>query len=333
VLGPILGGLILNSGSWRWIFFINVPVGLFGAAWGYLALKDISTRRAGEKFDPVGALTFSLCLTALLLALTLGIQFSWTSAPILILFGVFVVTLVIFLLWERRSSNPILDFSLFKPRVYTFSALAAMMQSLALFSVNFLVVFYMQGVRGYSPLNAALLLIPLPVMTSIVAPMSGAIADRIGARVPATVGLLIQAVALVLLTGLTVTTPYPEIAVILGLMGLGGGLFFPPNTSAAMNAAQPGRLGIASATLATMRQVGMVTSFALSLAIAAASLPKDVMLQLFVGTNITLGSQVTQNFVIGMRSAFVVSIVLCLIAAGISLVRGKEDRQGKAAAQ
>jgi EmrB/QacA subfamily drug resistance transporter len=332
VLGPILGGLILNSGSWRWIFFINVPVGLFGAAWGYLALKDISTRRAGEKFDPVGALTFSVCLTALLLALTLGIQFSWTSAPILILFGVFVVTLVIFLIWERRSKNPILDFSLFKPRVYTFSALAAMMQSLALFSVNFLVVFYMQGVRGYSPLSAALLLIPLPVMTSIVAPLSGVIADRIGARVPATVGLLIQAVALVLLTGLTVTTPYPQIAVILGLMGLGGGLFFPPNTSAAMNAAQPGRLGIASATLATMRQVGMVTSFALSLAIAAASLPKDVMLQLFVGTNISLGSEVTQNFVIGMRSAFVVSIVLCLIAAGISLVRGKEDRRQNVAA-
>jgi EmrB/QacA subfamily drug resistance transporter len=332
VLGPVLGGLILNSGSWRWIFFINVPIGLFGATWGYLALKELSSRRKGEKFDPLGALTFSLSLTALLLAMTLGIQFSWTSPPILILFAVFIVMLVFFLFWERRSKNPILDFSLFKPRVYTFSALAAMMQSLALFSVNFLVVFYMQGVRGYSPLTAALLLIPLPIMSSIMGPVSGIIADRIGARVPATVGLLIQAVALFLLTGLTVSTPYPQIAVILGVMGFGGGMFFPPNTSAAMNAAQPGRLGIASATLATMRQVGMVTSFALSLAIAAASLPKDVMLQLFVGTNIALGSEVTQNFVIGMRSAFIVSIVLCLIAAGISMVRGRENRRQGAAA-
>jgi EmrB/QacA subfamily drug resistance transporter len=332
VLGPILGGLILNSGNWRWIFFINVPVGLFGAAWGYLALKEISTRQKGEKFDPLGALTFSLSLTALLLALTLGIQFSWTSAPILILFAVFIVMAVFFIFWERRSQNPILDFSLFKPRVYTFSALAAMMQSLALFSVNFMVVFYMQGVRGYDPLSAALLLIPLPVLTSITAPLSGVLADRIGARLPATLGLLIQAVALFLLTGLTVTTPYPQIAAILGLMGLGGGLFFPPNTSAAMNAAPMGRLGIASATLATMRQVGMVTSFALSLAIAAGSLPKDVMMQLFVGTNITLGSEITQNFIVGMRSAFVVSIVLCLVAAGISWVRGREDRRQPAAA-
>jgi len=327
VLGPILGGIILNSGSWRWIFFINVPIGLFGATWGYLALKEMSSRRKEEKFDPVGALTFSLSLTALLLALTLGIQFSWMSAPILILFGVFIVMLVFFLLWERRNKNPILDFSLFKPRVYTFSALAAMMNALALFSVNFLVVFYMQGVRGYDPLTAALLLIPLPIVSSIMGPISGLIADRIGARLPATVGLLIQAVALLLLTGLTVDTPYPQIAVVLALMGLGGGMFFAPNTSAAMNAAQPGRLGIASATLATMRQVGMVTSFALSLAIAAASLPKDVMMQLFVGTNITLGSKVTQEFIIGMRSAFILSIVLCIVAAGISLVRGRENRR------
>jgi EmrB/QacA subfamily drug resistance transporter len=331
VLGPILGGLILNSGSWRWIFFINVPIGLAGAAWGYLALKEMSTRRKEERFDPLGAVAFSLSLTALLLALTLGIQFSWTSAPILILFGVFIVMLVLFLAWERRSRNPILDFTLFKPRVYTFSALAAMMQSLALFSVNFLVVFYMQGVRGYDPLRAALLLIPLPIMSSIMGPVSGVIADRIGARIPATLGLVVQAAALVLLTGLTATTPYPQIAVILGLMGLGGGLFYPPNTSAAMNAAQKERLGVASATLATMRQVGMVTSFALSLAIAAASLPKQVMLQLFVGTNVTLGSEVTQSFVIGMRSAFIVSIGLCIIAAGISLVRGKENRRQMAA--
>ncbi len=324
VLGPVLGGLILNAGSWRWIFFINVPIGLFGATWGYLALKEISTRKKGEKFDPLGAVTFSLSLTALLLALTLGIQFSWTSLSILILFGVFIVMLPFFLLWERHSKNPILDFSLFKHRVYTFSALAAMMQSLALFSVNFLVVFYMQGVRGYDPLKAALLLIPLPVMSSIVGPISGVVADRIGARVPATVGLVIQAIALFLLTGLTVSTPYPQIAAILALMGFGGGMFFPPNTSAAMNAAARERLGIASATLATMRQVGMVTSFALSLAIAAVSLPKEVMMQLFVGTNITLGSEVTQNFVIGMRSAFIVSIGLCIIAAGISFVRGRE---------
>ncbi len=326
VIGPVLGGFILDAGSWRWIFFINVPIGIIGALWGYLALKETSKRRMRERFDLIGAATFSLGLVALLLALTLGIQFSWTSTPILVLFAVFVVMLVAFLWWEQRAPTPVLDFTLFKQRVYNFSVLAAMMQALALFAVNFLIIFYLQGVRGFDPLSAAILLIPLPLVSAVMGPISGMIADRIGARLPATVGLLIQAGVLVWFARLTINTPLWQIGLGLAVMGLGGGFFYAPNTSAAMNAAPPRRLGVASGTLATLRQAGMVTSFALSLAVAAASLPKDVMMQLFVGTNVTLGSQITRAFVVGMHSAFLLSVVLCIIAAGISLVRGKENR-------
>src|SRR5512146_2401328 len=90
VAGPILGGLILTLADWRWIFFINVPVGLFGAIWGYRVLREMSVRKEGERFDVVGALSFSLGLTALLIALTLGIQLDFSSPPILALFGVFL---------------------------------------------------------------------------------------------------------------------------------------------------------------------------------------------------------------------------------------------------
>jgi EmrB/QacA subfamily drug resistance transporter len=331
VIGPVLGGFILTVANWRWIFFINVPIGVLGALWSYLALKEVFGREQREKFDPIGAGTFSLGLIAVLLALTLGIQFSWTSPPILTLFVAFVVLLVVFLWWERRAESPVLDFSLFKDRVYNFSVLAAMLQSLALFAVNFLIIFYLQGVRGYDPLQAALMLIPLPLVSAAMAPLSGWIADKIGARIPATLGILLQEVALVWFIRLTPTTPYWQIAGGLALMGLGGGLFYSPNTSAAMNAAPTKRLGIASATLATLRQAGMVTSFALSLAVAAAALPRDVMMQLFVGTNVVLGSQVTQEFVVGMHSAFLVSLALGLAAAGFSLVRGKENRRQPAA--
>ena len=330
VAGPILGGLILTLADWRWIFFINVPVGVIGAIWGYRVLREMSIRKKGERFDVVGAISFSIALTALLIALTMGIQFSFTSTPIVLLFCLFMIGLGVFLWWERRAQNPVLDFSLFRNRVYNFSVLSAMMQSLALFAVNFLIVFYLQGVLGYDPLKAALLLIPLPVMTSIVAPLGGNIADRIGARLPATLGLLIQGAALVWFMRLSPTTPYWQTAVGLGLMGFGGGLFYPPNTSAAMNASPKNRLGIASGTLATLRQAGMVTSFALALAVAASSLPRDVMMQLFVGNNVTLGSAPMKAFVIGMHSAFLVSTVLVLVAAGISFVRGKEDRHALA---
>lgn len=148
------------------------------------------------------------------------------------------------------------------------------------------------------------------------------------ALAPATAGLVLQAASLLwFIFKLTPTTPYGTIVVGLVLVGLGGGLFWSPNTSAAMNGAPRDRLGIASATLATLRQTGMVTSFALALAVAAASLPKDVMMKLFVGTNVLLGSGPMQEFVVGIQHAFIVSVVLCVIAAGFSLVRGKEDRR------
>jgi EmrB/QacA subfamily drug resistance transporter len=329
IAGPLLGGLILTTADWRWIFYINVPIGILGTLWGYRALHEMSRPNQAERFDPLGAGTFSLGLVSLLIALTLGIQYSWTSLPILSLFALFVVMLVLFFAWERRARNPVLDLTLFKNRVYNFSVLSAMLQSLAMFAVNFLIVFYLQGVRGYDPLTAALLLIPLAIVSAVMGPLSGLLADHIGARLPATAGLLIQGAALGwFITRLSPVTPYWEIALGLAVMGLGGGLFWSPNTSAAMNSAPAHRLGIASATLATLRQTGMVTSFALALAVAAGSLPRDVMMNLFVGTNVTLGSQVMQGFVVGIHSAFGVSAVLCIIAAGFSLVRGREDRVG-----
>jgi len=327
IAGPILGGIILAFASWRWIFYINVPIGIIGTVWGYRALHEMSSPRQGERFDTVGAVTFSIGLTALLVALTLGIQFSWISLPILSLFALFVVMLVVFFAWERRAASPVLDLSLFQNRVYNFSVLAAMLQSLAMFAVDFLIVFYLQGVRGYSPLTAALLLIPMPLVSAVVGPLSGILADHIGARIPATLGVLLQASALAwFIARLSPGTPYWEIVVGLVLMGLGGGLFWSPNTSAAMNGAPRQRLGIASATLATLRQTGMVTSFALALAVAAGSLPSEVVMDLFIGTNVVLGSQAMQAFILGIQNAFLVSAVLCLVAASFSFVRGRENR-------
>lgn len=331
VLGPVLGGLILSAANWRWIFFINLPIGIVGIVWGLIALREIKPRAGGERFDALGAASFSLGLLALLAALTLGIEAGWTSPPILGLFAIFLAMVGLFIWQENRAKSPVLEFSLFKNRIYAFSTLAAMMQSLAMFAVNFLVVFYLQAVRGYTPLQAALLLIPMPIVMAVVAPLSGVIADRIGARVPATAGVLIQSAALIGFAHLAADTPYQYIAIGLGLMGIGGGLFFSPNTSAAMNAAPKNRLGIASAALATLRQTGMVTSFALAMAVTAASLPREDMMKLFVGTNISMGSASMLSFVHGMSVAFTVSLALSLLAAVLSFVRGKEIRRPKAA--
>jgi len=327
VIGPVLGGLILSIASWRWIFFINIPIGIAGTYFGYIRLKKMPRPRAGEHLDWLGAITFSIGLFALLYALTQGIQLGWTSSTIIGLFAFFIVSIAFFVFWEHRAKCPALDLTLFQNRVYDFSVLAATFQSLAIYAVQFLIVFYLQAVRGYDPLTAALLLLPMPLGLAITGPFGGRLSDKIGARVPATVGLLIQAGGVYWLSTLTATSHYSIIAIGLILTGIGGGLFYSPNTSAAMSTSPRDRLGVASATLATLRNAGMVTSFAIALAVAASAMPRAIMLKVFIGTASHLGSKLMVTFVDGMNSALRVSVGLSVIAALMSLVRGREGRR------
>jgi MFS family permease len=161
----------------------------------------------------------------------------------------------------------------------------------------------------------------MPLVSSIIGPLSGRWADRIGGKIPASLGLAAQALALLVLFTLTPTTPYPVLALALVIMGVGSGLFWSPNTSTTMGAAPRNRLGVASATLNTMRKVGMVFSYALALAVAAASMPPAVMNAVFLGTVGHLASDISADFTNGMVHAFLVSVVICALAVVFSLVR------------
>jgi EmrB/QacA subfamily drug resistance transporter len=327
IVGPIIGGLILSFADWRWVFFINVPIGIFGTFWAYRQLHEIRRPTQRERFDPIGAVTFSLALLLTLGALTQGIELGWTSPVILGMFAAVIALVAFFVWWEKHITYPVLDFKIFSNRVYNFSVTAAMLQALAMTAVNFIIIFYLQAIRGYDPLTAALLLIPMPLASSIVGPLSGMLSDRIGARVPATVGLIVQVLGLAWLTTLGLTSPYWQVAIGLAVMGIGAGMFFAPNSSAAMGSSPPERLGIASATLATLRNCGMVVSFALVLAVTAGGMSQDTMMQVFLGSPVNLPPSVTEAFMNGMDHAFWVSAAICSVAAVISLARGRENRQ------
>lgn len=329
VLGPVLGGIILAFTSWRWIFLINLPIGIIGTLSAYLLLHDIAPNPRGERFDWPGAVIFCIGLLGLLIWLMNGIGSNWLSPSVLIFLVIALVAFVGFVFWERRVSYPMLDLSLFESRRYTFSVLAATLQSLAVFALNFLIIFYLQGVRGYDPLTAALLILPLPLLTSVIAPFGGRWADRdrFEGATPATVGLIIQVVALILFAFLTPDTPYLVLAIPLSLMGLGGALFWSPNTSATMGAAPRNRLGVASATLNTMRNVGMACSFAIALAVAAVSMPPELVNAVFLGTVGHLQAAIASAFTGAMSHAFIASAAICLIALIFSVVR--EGRHGR----
>jgi EmrB/QacA subfamily drug resistance transporter len=313
IAGPLVGGLIMTGASWRWVFLVNLPIGVVATLAAFLLLREISSRNVGESFDAIGAVLFSVALVSVLFALNQGIGMGWTSPAILGLFVACVVFAVAFYFWNRAAAHPILDFRLFASRIFTAAVTTATFQSLAMFAVTLLVVYYLEVVQGQSPLAAALALVPLSVLNSLVSPLGGTLSDKLGSRKPVAIGLLGQAVGLGVLSTLQVASSYVHVVLGLMLVGLGGGLTWAPTTSAAMGASPRNRLGVASATLATWRNTGMVISYALSLAIAASSIPADAQNQLFLGQSVHLSTAVAADFVDGMRAAFHLSIAILVI--------------------
>lgn len=332
MVGPVAGGVILGFLSWRWIFLVNVPIGIIGTAWAYRALHEVSPSKRGQPFDLRGMVLFSGGVACLLVALSQGISWGWLSPPTLGLVAAFVLLEGLFIAAERGDGAHFIDPSLFRSRILTFGTAAATLQSLSIFAVNFLVLFYLQGVKGIGPLQAALMTLPLPFIQSLVGPFGGAVSDRTGARLPATLGLILQAVACVFLMQLSVDSDYPVLFVGLLVLGVGGGLFWAPNTSAVMSAAPSAMLGVASATLATFRQAGMVTSFALALAVAAAAIPQRLVGEIFLGTSVALGAPVMSAFTVGMSHALAVSALIVLVAAAMTFIAGDTARTRRATA-
>ena len=329
VLGIILGGLIITYTSWRLIFLINLPIGVIGTIWAYRTLKETRTDLTSRYIDLPATVTFTIGLLALMFGVTWGIIYSWSDPITLLSIALSPFILAFFAYWEiKRSEDPVVDFALLKNRVFTLSLTTAMLQSLALFSVDFLLLFYLEGIAGLSVLAASYLIIPMAVALSLVGPFAGRLSDRFGARIIASLGLTIQVAVLVLLRGLTTTTPLIEVGIIEAIYGVGGGLFWPANTSAIMASSPPARYGVSSGMMNTFRNTGMVMSFALSLTALTGVIPASIVYQLFIGTfSGTLAPNYASAYLSGQRYAFGISAVLLIASTLFSLIRGKESRQ------
>jgi EmrB/QacA subfamily drug resistance transporter len=348
VLGIILGGFIVSYASWRLIFLINIPIGIFGTVWAYRTLKESVLLRGAtrtpmrdalplnsgdskrQSFDIPAALAFTAALVSLQMGVTWGLLHSWTSSVAVTLFTLTPFPLLFFVIWELKySKDPIIDLSLFsRNRVFAASVATALLQSLALFSVNFLLLFYFEGIYGLPVLRASYLLIPMAVTSAMVGPFGGRLSDRIGARIVASVGLAIQAVVLVFLSRLDVSTPLWHVAIAEMFYGMGGGLFWPANTSAIMSAAPREAYGAASGIMNTFRNTGMIMSFAVSLTAATSAIPASLVYKLFLGNmEGALSQSYAAGYLSGQRFAFEISAVLLSVAIAFSLLRGKTAAQ------
>ncbi len=327
IIGILLGGFIITFTTWRWIFLINVPIGIFGTLWAYLTLKESraqANNRAREQLDVPAATLFTVGILAVQLGVTFGLLRSWTDLYTLASFMAAVPALAAFAIWELyRASDPIIDLRMFRTnRMFTASIFTATVQSLAMYAVNFLLLFYLEGIFGLSVLVASYLMIPMAVFNSMMGPIGGRLTDKYGPRPVATAGLTIQAVALFLLAMMSYRTPLWWVALVEALYGIGGGLFWPSNTSAVVSSAPKGRYGSASGMLTTFRNTGMILSFAVSLTAVSAALPAYVVYELFVGTiNSRLPLQMEIAYLHAQAFSYHISLALLVLAVVLSALR------------
>jgi EmrB/QacA subfamily drug resistance transporter len=289
-VGLLLGGL-LAAWNWRLVFWVNVPIGVFGTIWAYKSLREVSTSTRA-RIDWVGNILFAVGLGVLLVAITNGIRpygghpTGWTNPWIIGGLVGGVVMLIVFCVFETKIAEPMFQMSLFKIRAFAAGNLASLLGSIARGGLQFVLVIWLAGIwlplHGYdfavTPLWAGIYMLPLTAGFLIAGPISGALSDRYGPRPFATAGLLLATLCFVGLILLPVDFPYPLFALLIFGNGVGSGLFASPNTSAIMSAVPARHRGSASGMRSTFQNSGMALSigifFSLMIAGLASGLPK-----------------------------------------------------------
>lgn len=262
ITGPTIGGLLLESLSWHWLFFVNLPVGLLGV---YLVARFVPASRPGasQRFDFPGAVTLFLGLCALLFALSL-IQSSGFSRPLtLILITAFAILLSIFIRIEKHSTEPMIDLSIFRNRLFSVNLITGFLTFIVTAGTMILLPLYLQNVLSFGPRQSGLMLAVTPVMVAITAPIAGTLSDRFGSRIITSIGLAVLLFGQIMVSTLGADTSVIGYLARFIPVGIGIGLFQAPNNSAVMGSVPRERTGVASSLLSLTRTIGQTTGIAL----------------------------------------------------------------------
>jgi MFS family permease len=306
-MGPFLGGILTQYLGWRSIFLITASLGFIVVALVIWRLKAEWAEAKGEKFDTIGSVLYSLMLVA--------VVYGFTHLPDMlgfILIATGIIGLVGFVAWELKTPSPVLELNLFrKSRVFAFSCMAALVHYGATYSVSFLISLYLQYIKGFNPQDAGLILVSQPIVQVIFSPIAGRLSDRIEPRLVASTGMVCTTIGLLFFVFLTQETSLFWIIVALVLLGFGLALFTSPNANAVMSAVDKKFYGVASGTMATMRQLGMIVSMGVVM----------LLFTLYIG-KVQITPEYYGVFIQSTRTAFIIFAVLCFLGIFASMARG-----------
>ena len=320
--GPILGGFLTSQFGWKSIFLINVPIGIIGSAWAQKIIPS-SKRNERQHFDVWGAVLLFLALISILFPLSDVENVGWDNSMIIGLFILGGILLIAFLFVENRVKYPMVDLSLFKIRIFSMGNISALFNFMSQYAVIFIMPFYLQQLRGFSPVQAGLMLIPMPLVTMVIAPISGSLSDRIDSRPIRSLGMACTATGLLLLSNLSIDSSVLSIVLRLGVVGFGVGTFQTPNNSAVLGYVPNNRRGIASGMLATMRNMGMVLGVAISGAIFTSDL--NYLKEILSASGLSGNQLNIQSFTGALHLTYSVAACLALVAVFTSFVRRPQN--------
>lgn len=324
--GPILGGFLTAKFGWPSIFYINVPIGILASLYAQRIIPD-NKGHGARPFDIRGAVAIFVALVTILLPLSYAEKVGWLNPYIIGSLIVGVGLIIYFVVLERGIEHPMVDLSLFKNRLFSMANLSALFNYSSMFSAVLLMPFYLEQLRNLSPAQAGFMLIPMPLTTMLVAPVSGAVSDHIDTRYLSSLGMGITAVGLWMLSNLRVDSSAASITVALMIVGLGSGMFQTPNNNAVMGTVPPNRRGIASGLLASMRTIGMVFGVAISGAVFTSQLA--CLTKLYASQGMAQEQLKVQAFTGAMHLAFLVSAGIAAFAVFTSLIRGPINANGQ----
>lgn len=262
VIGPTVGGFILSQASWRWIFLVNLPIGAIGTLTAIRFVPN-TVPKGRQTFDFLGAGLFSIAITTFMLGATLGGSRGFGSPGVWGLLLTAAIVIVTFRYVEARVDQPIVDLSIFSNRMFTVNLINGFMTFVAVAGVFFLSPFYLERTLGFGSLQVGLLLAASPVLLAVVAPLSGALSDRIGSRPISIAGLIVLVFGYFLMSQLDESSTQLQFVLSLAPIGVGMGMFQSPNNSIIMGSVRPERLGIASGLLNLTRILGQIVGIGL----------------------------------------------------------------------
>jgi EmrB/QacA subfamily drug resistance transporter len=323
MFGLTLSGLILAFLDWRFLFYVNIPVGIFGTLWAHMRLHEQNQPERKAPMDWAGFVSFTCFISSLLLSLTTAAYGLGESGLTLGLGAVSAVSLVLFISVERRRVAPLLDLSLLRIREFTGAVSAQLINSMAWGAFLLLISLYLQLVKGFSPLQAGISIVPFDLAMLLLAPISGRLSDRHGTRPYATAGLAVFSASLLAMSTLSPETPYATLLAFLLVGGAGMGLFNSPNMSSAMGSVPAHRRGVASGFRATFFNIGFVLSFNIVILVLTLYLPYGLITQVISSEgSINTITADAARFSAALDNVFIVLTVINTVAIVPSLLRG-----------